>query len=466
MNAPLYKKLIEYSDSKLTFHMPGHKFGTIADLDKINLTLLDNTEAIGMDNLYEAEGIIEEAMCLMANFYGAKKTLFLTNGSTAGILASILAICKEGDRLIVARNAHHSVWSALILAGVEPVYISPQYLEEEDLLGEITLQSVEQAMEAYPDVKGVLLVSPTYEGIVSDIQAISDYIHRHNKILIVDEAHGAHFVLDESFPKSSINSGGDIVINSMHKTLPTLTQSGLLHICSDRVSYETVVASLRMIQTSSPSYMMMGVMDYIRDYILKHRDLIKKQYVDELKEMRNRLKELKVLHLIEGDHKCYDISKIIISAVQASISGYKLAELLNERYDIVVEAALENYIILMTTMADHAQTLSRLEQALKEIDSELEKCVHIGRSNNFLEDKVILGTSPRKIHYGQKNWKTIEECINKKSAQNIMLYPPGIPILCLGEAIEERHIEIIKCFKNKLQGIKVIDEVIYLNVAD
>ena len=177
MKAPLYSKLINYSEENLAFHMPGHKFGMGADLNKIDITKLDNTEAMEMDNLYEAEGIIAEAMELMATFYGSQKSIFLTNGSTAGILTSIMSTCKEGDKLIVARNAHHSVWSALVLGGIYPVYINPQMINS-GILGQMKKETIEQAIIENPDAKGVMIVSPTYEGIVSDIAGIAEVVHK------------------------------------------------------------------------------------------------------------------------------------------------------------------------------------------------------------------------------------------------------------------------------------------------
>lgn len=467
MNAPLYNELMAYSQSKLAFHMPGHKFGTIADLNKLNLSSLDNTEAIGMDNLYEASGIIKQAMNLMADFYGAKETIFLTNGSTAGILTSILSTCKEGDKLIVARNAHHSVWSGLVLAGVTPIYINPVYLEEEDILGEVTPKTIEEALIQYPDAKGVLIVSPTYEGVVSDIGAISKVVHKHDKLLIVDEAHGAHFVLGNSFPISSTRKGADLVINSMHKTLPALTQSGLLHICSNRVKYEKVIEALRMIQTSSPSYIMMGLMDYIRCYILEHHALIKRQYIDELVLMRDRLRiNLQTLRLVEKEPQFYDRSKLVISTYYAHMNGYQLADILNKHFNIVVEAALDNYIILMTTMADQKLTLNRLEHALQVIDSNVERVNRKERINLFITQSMSLGTSPRKIFYSKKQWLEISECQGKRATKNIMLYPPGIPLVCIGEEIQEKHIRTLTRFKDKLQGIKVINNKLFVEVTE
>lgn len=467
MNAPLYNELMAYSNSKLAFHMPGHKFGTIADLNKLNLSSLDNTEAIGMDNLYTANGIIKQAMNLMADFYGAKETIFLTNGSTAGILASILATCKEGDKLIIARNAHHSVWSALILAGVIPIYINPTYLNDEDILGEIKAEVVEEALIKYPEAKGALIVSPTYEGIVSDIETISKVVHKYDKLLIVDEAHGAHFVLGNSFPVSSTRKGADLVINSMHKTLPALTQSGLLHICSNRVKYETAIEALRMIQTSSPSYIMMGLMDYIRCYILEHHALIKKQYIDELILMRERLRNsLQNLKLIEKESHFYDRSKIIISTSYANISGYELADILNKHFSIVVEAALDNYIILMTTMADQKITLTRLEQALRMIDINIGRISRKDSMNAFMSKSISLGISPRTIFYGKKQWINIDQCEGMRSVKNIMLYPPGIPLVCVGEEIQDRHIRLINRFRDKLQGIKEVENKIMIEVSE
>lgn len=466
MKAPLYSKLINYSEENLAFHMPGHKFGVGADLNKIDITKLDNTEAMGMDNLYEAEGIIAEAMELMATFYGSQKSIFLTNGSTAGILTSIMSTCKEGEKLIVARNAHHSVWSALVLGGIYPVYINPQMINS-GILGQMKKETIEQAIIENPDAKGVMIVSPTYEGIVSDIAGIAEVVHKYDKILIVDEAHGAHFILKNGFPKSAISQGADLVINSMHKTLPTLTQSALLHICSNRVSYEEVITNLRMIQTSSPSYAMMGIMDYVRDYIIKNKDVINESYIKKLKQVRKELsEELKHLSLIGYQSQYYDISKVIISTQHANINGYQLADILYREYNITIEAALEEYIIIMTTMADNESSLSIMKKALVEIDERLtvpEECGKV--TGQVIEDKISKAYNPRKVFYSDKEWLDIERCINKIVSKNIMLYPPGIPIVAIGETINEENKALIIKHIDKLQGIKRINNQLLIQVV-
>ena len=235
MNAPLYNEIIKYKNRMTSFHMPGHKFGQILNMKDIPLLDLDVTEVPGLDNLYEADGIIFDAQKQMAKKYGAKDTIFVTNGSTAGITASILTVCSPGDSLIVARNCHHSVWNALILGGIRPIYINPAYHKEHNILGGICPLELDETLQKHPEAKGLILVSPTYEGLVSDIKAIAKVVDDHKKLLIVDEAHGAHFVWHDSFPESALIQGADLVIQSMHKTLPALTQSALLHIGSHKL---------------------------------------------------------------------------------------------------------------------------------------------------------------------------------------------------------------------------------------
>lgn len=454
MNTPLYSKLIQYSESRYPFHMPGHKFGKFGDMQALKLHLLDTTEASGLDNLYEAEGVIEEAMRLMAGFYGAKETIFLTNGSTAGILTSILAVCKPGDKLLIARNCHHSVWSGLILAGVVPVYISPDYDEGKGIIGAIQAKDVREALKTHPDIKGALIVSPTYEGIVSDIKKIAEVLDKENKVLIVDEAHGSHFILSEEFPNSSISEGADLVIHSMHKTLPTLTQSALLHICTERISKEKVISALKMVQTSSPSYVMMAVMDYMRDYLKKNREQTYKEYILPLMEARKDLKKLKYLTLLDEEINRYDRSKIIIMTHKASIDGYELAKRLENQYNLGVEGAQDNWVILMSTVADDEKSLEELKRALVQIDNMLAEGSSSIQPYQYINQTYTLGGSPREVYFNNKDWVNIESCMGQVCGKNIMLYPPGIPLVCIGEVIKEEHIELIMKVKDKALGIR------------
>ncbi len=403
--------------------MPGHKFGQI--IKDIPLLELDATEATDLDNLYEATGIIKQAMNAMSTFYQSKHTIFLTNGSTAGIISAILSVCRPKDKIIVARNCHYSVWNALILADVIPIYITPKYFSN-NIIGEIDINDIKTALTKYPEIKGAIIVSPTYEGIVSDIKSISDILHEQDKILIVDEAHGAHFVINKIFPQTSILQGADLVVHSMHKNLPALTQSALLHICTPKIKYKDIIKNLKLIQTSSPSYMMMGTMDYLRNYIEENYNIIEENYIKPLIELRSNLTKLKNLQLLDEKINRYDISKIVIFTHKTNISGYKLAQILENEYNLGVELASKTHIILITTMADDREALRVLAQVLIEIDSklELENTIDVGFK---ISNKIFEGKSPRKINFASNNWIEIDKVVDKISAQNIMLYPPGIP---------------------------------------
>lgn len=471
MNTPLYDALITYSQSKYPFHMPGHKLGKFGDLKHLNLWHLDVTEANGLDNLYEAEGIIKEAMEELSRFYGSRETLMLTNGSTTGIIGSILALCQPGDKILVARNCHHSVWHAMILSGVSPVYIDPVYDEKTGLMTTITLSCIEEALRDYEEVKGAIIVSPTYEGIVSDIEAIAHKLHEQEKWLIVDEAHGAHFVVDEYFPKSALYCGADLVIQSMHKTLPTLTQSALIHRGSDRINQEKLIQSIRMVQSSSPSYVMMGIMDYVRGYIESNKAEIKKAYIQPLIRLRGVLKEMKVLQLLD-EYVLYDKSKWVILTTKAPIDGYELSRCLETQYQIVCEAALPDSIILMTTIADDEKSLSYLAHALLAIDEHLSqkatttlKVEHELKAEQFNRTR---GTTypPRLIHYEETLERHVDEVEGYISKENIMLYPPGIPIVCIGEVFTKDHIQLIKKWHTKLKGIAFKGDEIICKVAN
>ncbi len=518
MNAPLYETLIHYGKNKKSFHMPGHKLGRAKVLKDIEPLLLDNTEAMGLDHLYHANGVIKEAMKLMARFYKVRDTFFLTNGATSGILASILAVVKEGEKVIVARNCHHSVWNALILSGAKPVYVKPRLLRhsfapEGAIIGAVEKEAIREALRKHPDAKAVIIVSPTYEGIVSDIQAIAQEVHKVGKILIVDEAHGAHFCL-EGFPKSSTQLGADIVINSLHKTLPVPTQSALIHIASERIDSQSVFNALEMIQTSSPSYMMMGMMDYVRSYIEENHSVIKKEYTEPLTALRKELKSLKKLKLIDleetkynpcniqGNHSnnhiiskdkqnvnsegnierfhgqelLYDISKIVLSVFNTSISGYELAERLYKDYDIGTEAAFPDHIILMTSFADTQEDFDKLKDALFELDNmacetaskTTCKTAHKTSSCSIydLSDDITEAAAPRKIYYSCKEWINLDLSLGKVIAQPVMLYPPGIPIGAVGERIDEKMVHTIRQMKDKLIGIKIEDDGIKVYVAE
>ncbi|HHX59336.1 MAG TPA: aminotransferase class I/II-fold pyridoxal phosphate-dependent enzyme [Epulopiscium sp.] len=458
MSAPLYDKLIKYSKKMTSFHMPGHKFGKVLNMKDIPFLNLDVTEVPGLDNLYESESIILKAQEEMARKYEAKESIFITNGSTSGIIASILTICSPGDTLIVARNCHHSVWNALILGGIRPIYINPSYNEEHNILGGIGDANLEQVLVKHPEAKGVVIVSPTYEGLVSDIQKVAKTVHKHNKILIVDEAHGAHFVWHQGFPNSATRQDADIVIQSMHKTLPALTQSALVHIGSRKIDKKMITKRLQMIQTSSPSYVMMGIMDYVRAQ-MENQPEIWTNYVQELLKSRKSLMKMKKLLLLSkdicGKSNIYDMdeSKLVIFTYNADITGIELGKILRSKYNIQVEVESEEYIIAMSTIGDSPNDLNLFSKALLEIDSTLKKDTTKKKYNKELNIENKSTMLPREIYFGKKENIPFEESIGRISGTNIMLYPPGIPLICIGEVFSRETIDCIKNLSTHLLGI-------------
>ena len=254
----LLEKLTAYGASDhYGFHMPGHK-RQLDLMEGISPYQIDITEIDGFDDLHHAEGILKEAQEQAAKVYHAEETHFLVNGSTAGILSAILGSTRRGDQILVARNCHKSVYHAIEMQELKPVYLYPGFDPEAQLNTEISAEDVRAALERHPGVRAVVIVSPTYDGIVSDVESIAEAVHVHDIPLIVDEAHGAHFGFHPYFPENANQKGADLVIHSLHKTLPALTQTALLHMNGERADRRRVRKYLHMLQTSSPSYVLMA----------------------------------------------------------------------------------------------------------------------------------------------------------------------------------------------------------------
>ena len=282
-NIDILAKLEDYSKAGyVPMHMPGGKRNT----EYASTSEFDITEIDGFDNMHNAEGIIKNASDRAARLYRADKTLMLVNGSTAGILSAVCGATKRKGKIIVARNCHVSVYNALIIAQLEPVYVIPEVDESTGIYRGLTLEQVRKCVESNRDAQAVIITSPTYEGVVSEVREIASYLHEKGIPLIVDEAHGAHFEFSEEFPESAVKAGADIVINSIHKTLPALTQTALLHISGNYVDYDKVERFWNIYQTTSPSYILMASIDRCMRIIEEQGDYIFKNYISKLKNLR------------------------------------------------------------------------------------------------------------------------------------------------------------------------------------
>ncbi|HJK36525.1 MAG TPA: aminotransferase class I/II-fold pyridoxal phosphate-dependent enzyme, partial [Methanocorpusculum sp.] len=288
---PILNFLLEHAENHpVSFHMPGHKGSAIYRRFGYEpfLTAImdcDITEIPGADNLFQTEGILKAAQEEYAKLYGAKRSYLLINGTSGGVIAAVMAAVPKGKKLVMARNSHKAIFNSLVLAGVEPVYAYPEMIHEYGISGVITPEEIERCLAENPDAEAVILPSPNYYGICSDIQAIADVVHARGKVLIVDQAHGAHlkFFSDagcEKMPKSAEEQGADITVNSIHKTLASFTQSALLNLNSDRVDPYVLEDKLQMIQSTSPSYLLMASLDINADILKRHGPEVMTEWYD------------------------------------------------------------------------------------------------------------------------------------------------------------------------------------------
>lgn len=479
-------KLEAYSKENIVpMHMPGAKrnselIGRYMD-DMPAPYDIDITEIDGFDNMHNADGLIKKAFEKTAALYGADESLFLVNGSTAGNMAAICGVTDKGDSIIVARNCHISVYNAIILNELDANYVYPQYDDEYGYYKGISLREIKDTVEKNEsmgkDIKAVVITSPTYEGNVSDIKNIAAYLHEHNIPLIVDEAHGAHFKFSCEFPQTAVEQGADIVINSVHKTLPSLTQTAVMHINYGYVNVSKVKRYWNIYQSTSPSYILMGSIDRCMSIIEKDGEYLFENYISKLKILRNKLGQLKNIKLIDSD----DISKIVIGCDNAK----KLYNILLNEYGIQLEMSSLKYAIAMTSIFDSAEYYDRFYNALCEIDRRY-NANNINNSANNNQNyaeryNIFNNTSSIKkadikvniadfknealmsiakaLNEGDKNgydkiMMNDSSLYGRISAKMVYVYPPGIPILCPGEIISENVVNIIsKAIDNGLEVV-------------
>lgn len=483
----LLERLTEYAGSDAyPFHMPGHKRREIPDgipggfPDPYGI---DITEIDGFDNLHHAEGILKDAMETVAAIYGADRSWYLVNGSTCGILSAVFAATENGGKLLTARNCHKAVYHAICLNRLEAEYLYPEEITEFGINGGIRAEDVRKALEKDAircagnsgDVRGkitkiqaVLITSPTYEGVVSDIRAIADAAHEYGIPLIVDEAHGAHLEYADqchSFPKSALEYGADIVIQSLHKTLPCFTQTAILHVKGKLVDQDRISRYLSMFQTSSPSYLFMAGMERCIRYMDGDGRNEMIRYEKRLERFMERMEGLQVLEVLDreicGKYRTvagWDPSKIVVSTMRAEdFHGEELAETLRRKYHLEMEMTAPEYVIAMTSLMDTEEGFERLGTALLEIDGVLRRRMESGRKEKAasetpegLESKLSHPVRRMLICEAMDadtERTAFQDTVGKVSAEFVYLYPPGIPIIAPGEVFTDAIVEKIMAYK-------------------
>lgn len=431
----LLDRLSEYAaEDYVPMHMPGVKRNTKLFSMK-NPYGLDITEIDSFDNMHHADGIIRDAFERCAHTFGAEESLYLVNGSSAGILAAICGSTRKGDKVIVARNSHVSVYNALYLNELSPIYVYPEYVDENaGICAGITVSQVENAFEN--GVKAVIITSPTYEGTVSEITAIAELAHKNGAVLIVDEAHGAHFNFDMAFPESAVKCGADLVIQSLHKTLPSFTQTAVLHMCGSSADRKRVKMYWDMYQSTSPSYVLMSGIDRCVTILNERGKELFEIYVKRLKNLRKRLSILKNFRLLETD----DISKLVLLADD----GKKLYNILLRKYHIQLEMASLKYVIAMTSVGDKEQYYERFAAAMEEIDSGWNEESKAANSIKFKLPQAESAVSIYEAVNGKAEPVVLDMAEGRIAAEKVCFYPPGVPLVVPGEIIGSEHIQIIK----------------------
>jgi arginine/lysine/ornithine decarboxylase len=449
MQTPLYEALRKHvNNNPVSFHVPGHKYGLMTPYkqDEIfsGILKIDATELTGLDDLHSPEGPIKEAEELLTELYGSKKSFFLVNGSTVGNLAMIMAACPEDSNVLVQRNCHKSVLNALRLAKVRPIFIEPEVNQDWKVAGGVRTEIVQQAINQYPNVKAIILTYPNYYGMVYDLKGIIDLAHLQHIPVLVDEAHGPHFIIDGPFPSSALQLGADMVVHSAHKTLPAMTMGSFMHVNSNLVNLEVVKEYLSIFQSSSPSYPIMASLDIARHYLAGYGDEDVRCLLSEISSFRDGLAKIETIKVLTYPDNLGDSLKITVQS-RCGLSGFELQKRL-ETYGIYTELADPYNILFIFPLLKKGQVFP-LPGSLKKITM-----AFYGLKAAYIKEEFPSGgerISELAISYKEmENLRIMEAPIDRSSglicAETIIPYPPGIPLFMKGERITDGRLTQLK----------------------
>jgi arginine decarboxylase len=468
------------SKSHAPFYTPGHKRGIgmnplLKNCWGAQVFGWDLPELPGLDNLQAPSGVIAQAQALAAAAFSAQQTWFLVNGSTAGIIAAILATCGEGDKLILPRNMHSSAIAGIIHAGAVPIFIAPASDRSLEIAHSITPESVKFALEQHPDAKAVILVYPTYYGACGDLAAIAAIVHSYNLPLLVDEAHGAHFGFHADLPPAALTAGADLTVQSTHKLLGSLTQSAMLHVNSNRIDVDKIGRSLRLLQTTSPSYLLLASLDAARHQMALYGQELISQTIELARIARIKIAQINGLSVVELDSpipgcKYLDPTRLTVTVTSLNLTGFAADEILTAQFGIVAELPSLRHLTFMISLGNTRSDIDRLIWAFTEL------------AKNYSEDKPLalpsiepptkilteMAITPRQADRSHHLSVSIDDAVGKISAESICPYPPGIPVLISGEIITIETLdylrsivdlggELVGCSDPDLETIKIVD---------
>ena len=463
IKAPIVEALKNaYDNPTYQFHIPGHTKGKAIFKDfrklisdkALNVDTTDEFDNLG--TLHPATGPIKEAQELAAQAFGAKKTFFLLNGSTAGNLALAMALTKKGQKIIVNRNCHRSILTGLIISGAEPIWICPNKIDDWSVWGNIDAQRIEELIKNNDDVSMVWITNPTYEGVVSDIKSISTVCKKYGIPLIVDEAHGCLWNFNKHLPETALKLGADAVVHSLHKTGGSMSQSSMLHISKDSCLDDVAVEkALKLLHTTSPSLMLLASLDAARANLQsKAGQKLLDRAVKNAKYLRTRLDAIPNLHQLKGDfgYKT-DVTKVFIRI--DGLSGKRLESILEIDFGIEVESASDIGVLILCNIGNKRSDFKYLADALEKIAATNYQDIYYLENRKhmpLLEPQIKM--SLRSAFYAEKETVPKSDAIGRISAEVVAECPPGISILLPGELITKEHLPYLNDYET-LEVMKV-----------
>lgn len=462
--APLFQAVKKhYADNIVPFHVPGHKGGGglpgFTDFVGKNTMGIDLTCMPDLDNICNPRGPIAQAEDLAARLYGADKAFFLVNGTTFGIQTMIMAACQPGDKIIIPRNAHKSAIGGLILSGAQPIYIEPEINTEFGVSMGVTVTAVGNALAKHPDAKAALIINPNYYGTTSDLKEIVKLVHSFDVPVLVDEAHGAHFKFHQDLPLSGMEAGADLVASSTHKMVGSLTQSSILLLKGNLISSNKVKAVMNLTQTTSPSYLLLSSLDAARQQLAARGGELVARTLAIAQWIRSKLKEIQGCRLfgedLAGTPGCvgYDPTKICLNVIGLGLSGYEAERILRSQYRIQAELSDMYNVMFVITIGDSWESAAYLVDAVKEMARE-QQGANVVRLSPPLPPIPQMRATPRQAFYSQTRRVKLEDAEGEISAEAVMAYPPGIPLICPGEIISGEVIDYITVLKREMADLQ------------
>ncbi|CDQ19895.1 aminotransferase class I/II-fold pyridoxal phosphate-dependent enzyme [Halobacillus karajensis] len=453
---PLFTGLQKHRDQNpVPFHIPGHKSGKGMDEEfrsfiGENALSIDLINIEPLDDLHHPQGMIKQAQDLAAEAFGADYTFFSVQGTSGAIMTMIMSVCHPGDKIIVPRNIHKSVTTAIIFSGAKPVFIHPELDDRFGISHGITSEAVKKACEAHPDAKGLLVINPTYFGISCDLKEIVRISHRFDIPVLVDEAHGVHIHFHKRLPLSAMQAGADMAATSVHKLGGSLTQSSVLNLREGLVSHERVQSILSMLHTTSTSYILLASLDAARRHLAIHGRELMENTLSLADEARHRLNQIPGIYcpgiemLTSTATIDFDPTKLIISVKKLGLSGYDVEVWLRDNYKIEVELSDLYNILCLITPGDSQEQIDLLVKALEELSEERGDTEELENIPVKVPEIPVLSLSPREAFYSTTETVFLKEAVGRISAEFVMVYPPGIPIFIPGEIITQENIHYIE----------------------